>query len=118
MTIITSKAIKATLGNPNWLESNREKVCCLFPDDWTGVTEIDHGSIAKGFKELGVCYFGAVELLKVMEFLERINFIEFKNLDIRRIPKDIKPGKIPLLPEFVVDNSALNPEDEDTQCTK
>lgn len=116
MTIITSRTIQVTLGNPKWLESHREKVCCLFPDDWTAVIEVDHGSIARGLKDLGVCYFGAVELLKVMEFLERIKFIEFKNLDIRRVPKDIKPGKIPLLPEFVVDNSAFNPDD--SECTK
>lgn len=80
--IPTADRLRSTLGNPQWLAANRAAITSILPTDWKPA--IDYVlPIGYRLKLLGVEWSTESELIKIMDYLQRIHLIDTRILSGR-----------------------------------
>lgn len=64
-----------TLGNPQWLRENEDKIKALLPDTWTHMENLNGLKLGFQLKLVGIDWRSHDEFGKVMVFLERMGFL-------------------------------------------
>lgn len=88
-----SAHLLATLGNPQWLSANDEKLRALLPKTWTHMENLNVLALGFGLKLLGVDWHSNSEFAKVMIFLEKYGLMQRDGMLVRANPDPVFPAR-------------------------
>lgn len=80
---------KNTLGNLDWLKANEDKIKSILPNSWTHMREVRMFEIAVRLKLMGVDWTTPEDLVKILQFIEKIGFMVRKGYLVKSNPQRV-----------------------------